>query len=91
MAVATVIGLAFAPCPQDTLRLLTRRRDVVLAPRDALRSPCLPFIFDVLWQRKTMTNLNTRAWISLAGLVVVLALLLFIPAGRWITGKRGST
>ena len=28
-----------------------------------------------------MTNLNTRAWISLAGLVVVLALLLFIPAG----------
>ena len=28
-----------------------------------------------------MTNLNTRAWISLAGLVVVLALFLFIPAG----------
>ena len=28
-----------------------------------------------------MTNLNTRAWISLTGLVVVLALPLFVPAG----------
>src|SRR5829696_6592667 len=47
----------------------------------ALAQPVRRASVELSGGERTMANPNTRAWVALAGLVVVLGLLLFVPAG----------